>query len=96
MPTKEMKCEAEGKILYEFTPVRRITKDGKDWERRDYVMETSERYHSKMRFSMTSFEGPVDSPLSVGDVIRLRFVVEAFQKENKWYNNVKALSIERL
>ena len=49
MPTKEMKCEAEGKILYEFTPVRGITKDGKDWERRDYVMETSERYHSKMR-----------------------------------------------
>lgn len=92
MPTKEMKCEAEGKILYEFTPVRGITKDGKDWERRDYVMETSERYHS----TMTSFEGPVDSPLSVGDVIRLRFVVEAFQKENKWYNNVKALSIERL
>lgn len=29
MPTKEMKCEAEGKILYEFTPVRGITKDGK-------------------------------------------------------------------
>ena len=45
-----MKCEAEGKILVELPSTGGVTRDGKDWEKREYIMETSERYHSKMRF----------------------------------------------
>ena len=55
-----MKCEAEGKILVELTSTGGVPRDGKDWEKREYIMETSERYHSKMRFSVCSFDGPVD------------------------------------
>ena len=39
-----MKCEAEGRILVELPSTGGVTKDGKDWEKREYIMETSERY----------------------------------------------------
>ncbi|WP_270409319.1 DUF3127 domain-containing protein [Bacteroides fragilis] len=45
-----MKCEAEGKILVELPSTGGVTRDGKDWEKREYIMETSERYHSAREY----------------------------------------------
>ena len=54
-----MKCEAEGKILVELPSTGGVTRDGKDWEKREYIMETSERYHSKMIIKESSIDCPV-------------------------------------
>lgn len=69
------------------------TKAGKDWEKREFVMETSERYHSNMRFSMCSFDGPVVGAPSVGDMVRVRFTVEAREHNGNWYNDVRAYNV---
>lgn len=59
-----MKCEAEGKILQELG--RRVgkTRDGREWESIDYLLqEDNDIYHYHLRFTMTSFDGPViDAP----------------------------------
>lgn len=34
-----MKCEAEGKILVELPSTGGVTRDGKEWEKREYIME---------------------------------------------------------
>lgn len=92
-----MKCEAEG-IIQCALPVKRGTsRKGKDYEIRDYVMETSTWYHTRMRFSVSSFDGPVENPPQVGDKIKLRFEVLAAQNKNgDWYNAVRALSIDKI
>lgn len=89
-----MICEAEGRILIESPAAMGTTKAGKDWEKREYVMETSERYGTKMRFSMVSFDGPIEQVPQVGDVVKVRFSVEARKYNESWYNDVKAYQIE--
>ena len=91
-----MKCEAEGKILVELPSTGGVTRDGKDREKREYIMETSERYHSKMRFSVCSFDGPVENPPKVGDKIRVNFTVEAREYKGNWYNEVRAHRTENI
>lgn len=92
-----MKCEAEGIIQYALPIKRGTSRKGNDYEIRDYVMETSTWYHTRMRFSVFSFDGPVENPPQVGDKIKLRFEVLAAQsKDGNWYNSVKALSIDKI
>ena len=91
-----MKCTAEGVILQELPSKRGTTSKGKDWESREYVMETSERYHSKMKFSVVSFDGPIENPPKVEDKVRVYFTVEAREYNGSWYNDVKAHQLERL
>ena len=91
-----MKCEAEGKILVELPSTGGVTRDGKDWEKREYIMETSERYLSKMRFSVCSFDCPVENPPKVGDKIRVNFTVEAREYKGNWYNEVRVHRTENI
>lgn len=91
-----MDCKAEGRILIELPPSMGTTKAGKDWEKREYVMETSERYGTKMRFSIMSFDGPIEEPPQVGDIVKVRFSVEAREYNGSWYNDVKAYQVELL
>lgn len=85
-----------GKIIVALSKNIGVTKDGKDWEKRDYVLETSDIYRTKLRFSMMSFDGPIVNPPAVGDKVNLGFSVEAKEYNGKWYNDVKALQIEKL
>lgn len=92
-----MKCEAEGKIVKELN--RRIgkSKDGKDTETIEYLLEEdADRYHYKLKFSMTSFDGPVEDAPRVGDRVKVYFTVQAREWQEKWFNNVYAHSVERV
>ena len=92
-----MECKAEGKIIK--MAGRRVgkTRDGKDWESVDYVLEEDQdRYHYKLLFTMTSFDGPVMDAPRVGDRVRVWFTVQARQWKERWYNSVHAHQVERL
>lgn len=73
-----------------------VSRAGKEWEKREYIMETSQWYHTRMKFSVYSWDGPVENPPQVGDMIELSFVVEAREAKGKWYNEVKACYIAKL
>lgn len=89
-----MKCQASGKILVELPTTQGKTAKGKEWEKKEYVMETSEHYRSKMRFSIISFDGPIENPPKVGDNVNIYFTVEAREYKGSWFNEVKAHKIE--
>lgn len=89
-------CKAQGVIIAELPSAHGTTKNGNDWEKREYVMEVDERYHKNMRFSMYSWDGPIENPLSVGDKIELSFTVEAHESKGSWYNEVKAYNLKMI
>ena len=72
------------------------TKKGKDWEKKEFVLETLERFPIKMRFAMMSFDGPIEDAPVVGEKVRVRFTVEAREVNANWYNDIKAYQIEKL
>lgn len=44
-----MAHKTSGVILVELPTTRGTTRNGKDWEKREYILESSDRYHTKMR-----------------------------------------------
>ena len=52
------------------------------------------RDQTKMKFSLYSWDGPVDNPPKIGDKVEISFSVEAKENKGAWYNEVKAYSIE--
>ena len=86
----------EGSILVELPTTHGQTKKGKDWEKKEFVLETLERFPIKMRFAMMSFDGPIEDAPVVGEKVRVRFTVEAREVNANWYNDIKAYQIEKL
>ena len=88
--------KASGKIVVAFPSTYGVTRDKKDWEKRDYVLEIGDRYKSKIRFSMMSFDGQIENPPEVGDLVNISFTIECREYKGNWFNDVKAYQLEKL
>lgn len=91
-----MKCEATGIIIAELPSAGGQGRNGKDWEKREYVLTTTDVYPKNLRFAIYSFDGPIDSPLKIGDRVKVLFTVEAREYNGNWYNEVKAYHIDKM
>lgn len=91
-----MTYKALGVIIEVMPTAHGTTRNGKDWEKREYILESSDRYHTKMRFSVYSWDGPILDTPRVGDKIEVSFSIEAKEVNGTWYNEVKAYCIERI
>lgn len=98
-----MRCEAEGKIIKLLGRRSGPLKNGKDYESMDLLLEEdNDIYHYKLRFTMTSFDGPIVDAPAVGDRVRVRFSVQAREskprdgQQPQWFNSVNAISVEKL
>lgn len=47
-----------------------------------------------MKFSIFSSDGPISTPLSIGDDVTVKFNVVAREHQGKWYNDVRAWSVQ--
>ena len=89
-----MAYKNSGVIIAVMPIVSGTTKNGKDWEKQECVLEGSDKYHTKMKFSIYSWDGPIEKPLKIGDEIEISFMIEAREVNGKWFNEVKAYNIE--
>ena len=89
-----MNFETTGRIIVELPPTMGVTRTGKDWERRDFILETLEQHPKKIRFSMLSFDGSIEGAPRIEDRVRVRFIIEARENNGNWYNDVKAYQVE--
>lgn len=89
-----MAYKASGTIIQVMPIVNGITKNGKDWEKQECVLELSDKYHTKMKFSIYSWDGPIEQPMKTGDEVEISFMVEARESKGNWFNEVKAYSVE--
>lgn len=90
-----MTYKALGVIIAVMPTAHGTTRNGKDWEKQECVLEMSDKYHTKMKFSVYSWDGPIEDTLKTGDSVEISFMVEAREAKGNWFNEVKAYNIER-
>lgn len=88
-----MNCEIKGRITADLGK-RTGVKDGKDWEYHEYIVTEMFQYGKNMKFSIFSSDGPISTPLSIGDDVTVKFNVVAREHQGKWYNDVRAWSVQ--
>jgi len=75
--------EVTGKIILALPPQSGVSKNGNNWHKREYVLETNESFPKKIHFDF--FGDRADQfPLNVGDMIRLSFDIESREYNGRW------------
>lgn len=85
-----MLVQTAGKVMQLLDTQYGKTRSGKDYEKRDYLLELyggTEYVHS-IKFTMASFDGPIQQPLVVGQNIKVSLKITAHQFNGKWFNDV--------
>lgn len=93
-----MYTQATGKIVSLLDQRYGQTKSGKDFETREYLIEldSGSQYVHSVKFSMSSFDGPIQNPINVGDVVKVGLRIVARQYNGKWFNDVSLVQWEKV
>ena len=93
-----MYTQETGKIVSLLDQSYGQTKSGKDFETREYLIEldSGSQYVHSVKFSMSSFDGPIQNPINVGDVVKVGLRIVARQYNGKWFNDVSLVQWEKV
>lgn len=87
--------EVTGKIILALPPQSGVSKNGNNWHKREYVLETNESFPKKIHFDF--FGDRADQfPLNVGDEIRLSFDIESREYQGRWFTSIRGWKSEPL
>ena len=82
--------------IYNVLPQQSGTgKNGKDWKKSEFILETTDQYPKKIKVSIMKPE-LIDQfgKLHGGDTIEVSFNLESREYNTKWYTEVTAWKIE--
>lgn len=79
--------EIKGKIIVALPAQGGVSKNGKEWSRQDYVIETQEKYPKKIAFSVMN-DNIMNFGLTVGQEVNIHVDINATEWNGKWYNSI--------
>ena len=83
-----------GKIIHTLEEQSGEGKNGKQWRKRDYVIETSGEYPKKVCFTLWG-ERIDQYKLQDGEEVKADIEIESREYNGKWYTNIKAWKLEK-
>lgn len=90
-----MNLQLDGTIIDVMPSVNGISKNGKQWQKQEFVVETSEQYPRKICFSL--FGGKVEEMshlIQVNNLVTVYFDIESHEYNGRWFTNINAYSIK--
>lgn len=93
-----MYTQTTGKIVSLLDQRFGKTKAGKDFETREYLLEVDggTQYVHSVKFTMNSFDGPIQNPINVGDTVKVGLRIIAHQFNGRWFNDVSLVQWEKI
>lgn len=85
--------EIKGKCIAVADLLTGQSQSGNNWQKRDFVIETSEKYPRKVCFTL--FGEKVSLCPSIGSYVSVSFDIDAHEYKGKWYNQVNAWKVEQ-
>ena len=81
--------EITGKITRVFDEVNGISKAGKPWKKREYLLEYQDgQYPRTIMFDFFG-ERADQFPLEVGQIIKLSFDIDSHEYNGKWFTSIR-------
>lgn len=81
--------EIKGKIIRVFPYQEGISRNGKQWMKQEYLLETRDTVLTTFKFEL--FGDLVHKyPMAVGDIVTLDISIESREYNGRWYTNVHA------
>ena len=90
-----MALELQGKFIQLLEKQTGAGKNGSQWEKQDFIVETMEQYPKKVCISAWGDKVKEVSGIGPGDVIKVSFNVESREYNGRWYTDIRAWRIAR-
>lgn len=93
LPYPIIKMEVSGKIIVSLPEVSGVSRNGNNWKKKEYVLETTDMYPRKVYF--TCFGDNADKiKLNVGDMVTVSIDIDAREYNGRWYTDIRAWKAE--
>ncbi len=88
--------EVTGKIIVMSDERSGVSaRNGAEWRARSYVLETSEQYPKKICFDVFGSDRLQAFNIKQGEVLTVKFDIDAHEYNGRWYNSVRAYQVDR-
>lgn len=84
----------QGKVIQVLTRESGQSKQGKDWQKQGFILETVEQYPRKIAIYLWG-EKVDQYPVSVGETLTAHINIESREFQGRWYTEVGAWRVER-
>lgn len=85
--------EISGKLI-QILPLQSGTGKNGNWQKQDFVIETSEQYPKKVCFSAWADKADLVKTLSPGTTVKVAFNAESREFNGKWYTDLRIWKLE--
>lgn len=87
--------EITGKIIQVLPMQTGAGRNGSDWKKQEFVIETTDQYPKKVCFSV--WGDKIDQfNIQPGDDLTISITIESREYNGKWYTNVQAWKVDRV
>ncbi|MGM9868819.1 MAG: DUF3127 domain-containing protein [Sodaliphilus sp.] len=87
--------EITGKIIIKLPMQSGVSKNGNNWSKQEYVLETQENFPKKVHFDFFG-ERANQYNLEVGQMVKLSFDIESREYNERWYTSIRGWKAETL
>ena len=86
--------EISGKIIAVLPLAKGMGRNGSEWKKQDYVIETHEQYPKKMSFNL--WGDKIDQfNIQAGEELTVSFDIDCHEYNGRWFNDIRAWKVER-
>jgi hypothetical protein len=90
-----MALSVKGRINQILKPENGVSKGGKEWNKREFVIDTEEQFPRKVCFTLFGDKTSLIDSMSVGETVEVSFNLESREYNGKWFHNINAWKIDK-
>lgn len=84
----------KGRLIQVLPTINGVSKGGKEWSKREFVIETDEgQFSKKVAFTLFGDKLSLIDPVGIGATVEVSFNLESRDFDGKWYHNINAWKI---
>ena len=92
---RTMALEISGKLIKKLPEVTGTGKNGTNWIKQEFVLETQDQYPKKVCMSVWGDKTQDLTPVQEGEIVKVQFNVESREYNDRWYTEIRAYRLDR-
>ncbi|WP_085536982.1 DUF3127 domain-containing protein [Massilibacteroides vaginae] len=88
--------EITGKIIAVLPEQGGTSKNGNEWKKQEYVLETYDQYPKKVCFQLFGADRITQADIKLGEDVNVFFDIDSREYQGRWYTNISAWKVDRV
>ncbi len=88
--------EITGKIIAILPEQGGTSKNGNEWKKQEYVLETYDQYPKKVCFQIFGADRIAQANIKLGEDVNVFFDIDSREYQGRWFTNINAWKVDRV